>query len=184
MNYATVRGIIVIIAIVIFIVLFVEVLQKKKKWVRILSGIIVILFIGVLSFLPFENLFYGFTTPEESFYYTFPNQKIVHKEESGDLAVIFYDDETMNAMILEKGERGWKIYNATYSSNSFIFKDYLVAVKPMKHKEKALIYFERIPGTMETKQELEELLHVNYNAEDFRTFSYENTHYCYTFVNM
>ena len=90
--------------------------SNKIRWNKIcfLAVTISIIFMIVLAFIPFENLFITFSSPEKAFHYYQGSKtkvKLVVKGKDSDL-VIGEDDDTHIYLIVPKVANGWKISNA------------------------------------------------------------------------
>ena len=104
------------IGIILFVILFTALKNKKKKPIQeknriIISGVIAFLVITVSFFVPFENLFVHFKTPESAYHYFQAGTPIrtVYGENS---AMVIADDRgTKNLSVISKADKSdsWKI---------------------------------------------------------------------------
>ena len=110
--YFIIRTIIFIIILIISLVIC----KRKKKKIKRNTVIIFVIIWGVILslsyFLPVENLFYTFKTPEKVFEYISEGEifGIVHSKDSS-LGLTYIDNSTTSYIIAMKSENGWKIGN-------------------------------------------------------------------------
>ena len=85
--------------------------KTHKNKIFFLAITILIIFMIVLAFIPFENLFITFSSPEKAFHYYQGSKtkvKLVVKGKDSDL-VIGEDDDAHIYLIVPKVANGWKI---------------------------------------------------------------------------
>ena len=118
-----------VIGIILFVLLFCVLKRKKRKPIQeknriIISGIIAFLVITVLSFIPIENLFVHFKTPESAYHY-FQAGTPMHTVYGENSAMVIADDrDTENLSIISKADKSdsWKIslgYNTEMAAQAF-----------------------------------------------------------------
>ena len=84
---------------------------NHKRKLYIFSVIIIVIFITILSFIPFENLFTTFNSPEEVFnYYNGSKSDIKHVVNGKDSDLVIADNNNTDVyLIVPKTASGWKI---------------------------------------------------------------------------
>ena len=91
---------------------FKELIKTRRHKIYIL--VIAAIFSIIFMFIPFENLFITFSSPEKVFNYCYTKKtkaKLVVEGKDSDL-VIGQDDDTHIYLIVPKVANGWKISNA------------------------------------------------------------------------
>ena len=109
--FSIIRIIIGLISLVSFIVVIRKHKVTYKRMLYVISTVAALLLTTILSFLPFENLFITFGSPEEAYeYYSFRNSDIekVIEGHNSDF-VIDRKKGTIAYLIIPKNENGWKV---------------------------------------------------------------------------
>ena len=99
--------------------------KTHKNKIFFLAIIISTTFITILAFIPFENIFITFASPEKAFHYYQGNKtkvKLVVNGKDSDL-VIGEDDDVHIYLIVPKVANGWKISNAI-NTKCILYKTY------------------------------------------------------------
>lgn len=106
--FSVIRIIIGCCVFVILMILTKKLKQSKRNAISI--GISIMLYFALL-FLPFENLFVTFDSPEKAYdYYNFGESNVVILVEGENCDLIVDDDEgTLRSSIIPKNNGGWKI---------------------------------------------------------------------------
>ena len=122
---------------IVFVIIFL-LLRKRIEPAKVKKAA-AILFIGIfflgstlLAFVPFENLFVTFDTPEAAYDYFTPGKSgeafLIEGKES--TFVLKTKNGTNSSLIVPKTENGWKVPIGTYRKSVFNqpFKDFTVTV--------------------------------------------------------
>ncbi len=108
---STVRIIIAAIISIIVAVCLRKFTKIHKQYISILTVAVIFVVATVLNFIPFENTFMTFSTPEESFDYfhnkKFESQLVIDGEKSS--LVIGGENGDYTIQIVPKAENGWKL---------------------------------------------------------------------------
>ena len=107
--YGIIRLIIVLI-IIAFIIK--KKTQTKDKIFILVLGVVVV---TLLNFIPIENLFVNFSSPEAVYKYVqspFEDIKVVVPGKKSDMIIAEKDTSTYNVLVVPKTEKGWEIGNA------------------------------------------------------------------------
>lgn len=115
--YNPIREIFMIIIAIFIVLLYIFILRKKSKSIKIISmitSVILFISIGFLIQYPIENAFYGFSSPDESLKYSFPTsivKQIIYYDK--DNAVIIYspDKDVIHTLTIGKNKKGWEFIN-------------------------------------------------------------------------
>lgn len=97
----------------LFLVIFIILIKKsqtthKRRWL-ITSVVVTIILTTVFSFIPIENAFVTFSSPQSSYSYNHPGDvKLIVNGEETDFIVGFKDDTEIYA-IVPKSDDGWKL---------------------------------------------------------------------------
>lgn len=115
-----------LIRITILIILILALFLSKKR-VRLLKkktkilGIFLFIFLLILlSFYPVENLFLRFSTPQESFHYSYWDKQIVNVMEYENNAIILFrvNSSSDSLYYIQRDSNGWKIASPNFSWNT------------------------------------------------------------------
>ena len=122
--YFIIRTIIFIIILIIFLVIC----KRKKKKIKRNTAIIIVIIWGVILslsyFLPVENFFYTFKSPEEVFNYTREGEILIRVDGENSNMILANEDATTTIYdIIPKSQDGWKIGN-TFSTTEIVLKSY------------------------------------------------------------
>lgn len=134
--YFIIRTIIFIIILIIFLVIC----KRKKKKIKRNTAIIFVIIWGIILslsyFLPVENLFYTFKTPEKVFEYMSEGEilGIVDGKDSS-LGLTVIDNSTTSCIIAMKSENGWKIGNSLFLKHALISDCDGISIIVYKYKE-------------------------------------------------
>ena len=108
---STVRIIIAAIISIIVAVCLRKFTKIHKQYISILTVAVIFVVATVLNFIPFENTFMTFSTPEESFDYfhnkKFESQLVIDGKKSS--LVIGGENGDYTIQIVPKAENGWKL---------------------------------------------------------------------------
>ena len=114
-----------IIAIVIFVIIFILVKKSKHRNILIVADIIIVCIIGLLLHqTPFENLFFGFSSLEDVFNYTSSGQitDLVYGDNS--VMIVYTSDNNINYCFTIKENDTYKIVTpAQMKKDNFLSKD-------------------------------------------------------------
>ena len=118
-----IAAILLIIGICILIFRKKCLLLFRTKALSITTVLFVIVLFYTSLYLPIEENWVRFDTPEEAFEYTYFNKKILQVIEDEECAFIVYEDSNMGVMYisLDKEDGQWKMHNA-YSAYSINLK--------------------------------------------------------------
>lgn len=127
-------GIRFVIAIILVVILCITLIRRKLNIVPTIALSFLFWFFTyiILTFMPVENLFLGFDTPEEAFHYN-SNMDILMVDEYDDYALIVaevYNNDSHGVMfyILNKKEGKWKI-NVYAPKSDYAFSESKVKSK-------------------------------------------------------
>lgn len=112
MTYYAIRLAAALAALVIVLFLIQKKFSKKKMLATGITVIGILLAEVGLMFLPFENLFYTFSSRQAALAYMHAGPEEAVVDGSSSTLVIYYDNfySTDNFAILEKAGDGWKLY--------------------------------------------------------------------------
>lgn len=83
-------------------------MHKRKQY--IFSALVVVFLVTMLSFMPFENLFITFNSPEAAFKYVSSEKvKFVIQGKNSDLVIGEKDVANFTYLIVPKNDNGWKV---------------------------------------------------------------------------
>ncbi len=129
-------GIRFVLSIILVVILFIKLIRGKLNIVPTfaLSFLVWFFIYIILTFMPVENLFLGFDTPEEAFHYN-SNMDILMVDEYDDYALIVAeldDDDSQGIMfyILNKKGEKWKI-NVYTADRDYVFSESKVKSKSL-----------------------------------------------------
>lgn len=109
--FGTVRCLIGGIFFVAFLLIIKRIKPKKGKLFNISLLICTFIIVCVLNFIPFENVFYTFSSPEKAYNYFYSEKKeisIVVEGEKTDF-VCGREGVEMTHLIIPKSDKGWKV---------------------------------------------------------------------------
>ena len=114
-----------IIAIVIFVIIFILVKKSKHRNILIVADIIIVCIIGLLLHqTPFENLFIGFSSPEDVFNYTSSGQITDMVYGDNSVMIVYTSDNNINYCFTIKENDTYKIVTpAQMKKDNFLSKD-------------------------------------------------------------
>ena len=114
-----------IIAIVIFVIIFILVKKSKHRNILIVADIIIVCIIGLLLHqTPFENLFIGFSSPEDVFNYTSSGQITDMVYGDNSVMIVYTSDNSINYCFTIKENDTYKIVTpAQMKKDNFLSKD-------------------------------------------------------------
>lgn len=82
----------------------------RKKALLIISLIFIVMLIIASMFIPVENLFVTFSTPETAYRYLYSKDPVLKVAgETSDFMVSIVDNNTVNIGLFSKTESGWKL---------------------------------------------------------------------------
>jgi len=83
-------------------------MHKRKQY--IFSVLIAVFLVTILSFIPFENLFITFNSPEDAFKYVSSEKvKLVIQGKNSDFVIGEKDVAKFTYLIVPKNDNGWKV---------------------------------------------------------------------------
>lgn len=114
-----------IIAIVIFVIIFILVKKSKHRNILIVADIIIVCIIGLLLHqTPFENLFFGFSSPEDVFNYTSSGQITDMVYGDNSVMIVYKSGNNINFCFTTKKDDKYKIVTSVQmKKDSFLSKD-------------------------------------------------------------
>ena len=164
-----IAAILLIIGICILIFRKKCLLLFRTKALSITTVLFVIVLFYTSLYLPIEESWVRFDTPEEAFEYTYFNKKILQVIEDEECAFIVYEDSNMGVMYisLNKEDDKWKMHNAysAYSIN-LVHLDNSTIIRVDSDNNKNLILIREYLDTNISNKLIED----NQNSE-FRCFS-------------
>ena len=109
--FGAIRLIIGLICLVVLVVIIKNSKSSQKRIMYIISVVISVAFITILAFVPFENMFLSFNSPEEAYGYVNFDKSEVDLVVCGDGADLVVDDKDgkYEYLIIPHTEGGWKI---------------------------------------------------------------------------
>ncbi len=111
-SYGSVRIVLFVVLALLFAFLYVRVLMKRRPLVRALSTMALVVFLLALVFIPVENAFVRFATPDDAVRYSLPNQKVLKVLEHGQWATVICKDK--RTVVLSRDSGGWKTSNPAF----------------------------------------------------------------------
>lgn len=114
-----------IIAIIIFIIIFILVKNSKHRNILIVADIIIVCIIGLLLHqTPFENLFIGFSSPEDVLNYTSSGQITDMVYGNNSVMIVYKTDNNINICFTIKEGNMYKIVTPVQlKKDSLLSKD-------------------------------------------------------------
>ena len=85
--------------------------SEKKRVLYICTAVITVILITVLAFIPLENVFISFDSPEEAYSYTSWAKADVKQVVYGDESALVVGDkfDSEEYLIIPKGRQGWQV---------------------------------------------------------------------------
>ena len=114
-----------LIAIIIFIIIFILVKNSKHRNILIVADIIIVCIIGLLLHqTPFENLFIGFSSPEDVFNYTSSGQITDMVYGDNSVMIVYKTGNNINFCFTTKKDDKYKIVTSfQMKKDSFLSKN-------------------------------------------------------------
>ena len=108
---------------ILFIVFF-KTFKRHLKKITVIVSIIVTLILFSFSYLvPFENLFFNFSSPQDVFRYQLMGKPISIVEGKDSALILYINNGTISQSIIPKTKNGWKI-GTYFSYEGVLTKDW------------------------------------------------------------
>lgn len=172
---------------IVFVIIFL-LLRKRIEPAKVKKAV-AILFIGIfflgstlLAFVPFENLFVTFDTPEAAYDYFTPGKSgeafLIEGKES--TFVLKSKNGTNSSLIVPKTENGWKVPIGTYSKSVFNqpFKDFTVTVSQYKDTSDYYIKVVDVNSFVQTLTDSDGTVFIK-KQPSVSTFNFSSVYYAY-----
>jgi len=167
------------VAIYLAIVLTINKLKLAKKPHRVLSVVLMIVIITVLPFIPFENLFVTFPSPEAAYKYCQygkTNIALIVPGDECDLVINKKDDGGYELDYISKTNDGWKL-SVGIDSKTIVRKHHDDVTIYIDRYKKSQDYFMKVFGWQSESLDLSdnlgtEFLCLQHGASDFTSCTY------------